>query len=311
VTSGISGTVASSRADDNRPTVGSITHGGATALTNAASVDYTVTFSDNVSDVDTGDFSLTKTGTADGAIASVSSPCSPSCTVTVDTITGDGTLRLDLSDNDSINVSGQVSGGSRAQNYSWGESYTIDKTAPAVSTPDLTAATDSGASDTDNSTSDDTPDFSGTAEADATVEVFYGGTNCLGTATATGGDWSLTATAIPAGTQSITAKATDAAGNVSAASAALSVTIDTTAPTTQIDSKTPSTTPTKLTTMTFTCSGADTGGSGVNSYQCKLDTGTYASCTSPQNLTSLSDAAHTFSVKAIDEAGNEDATPAS
>jgi len=58
----------------------------------------------------------------------------------------------------------------------------------------------------------------------------YDGTTALGTIAATAlGTWSLTPT-LAAGTHSITVKATDAAGNVSAASSALALTIDTTAP---------------------------------------------------------------------------------
>ena len=54
---------------------------------------------------------------------------------------------------------------------------------------------------------------------------------CLGSATANGsGAWSYTTAALANGAHSLTATATDAAGNTSAASAALSVTIDTTAP---------------------------------------------------------------------------------
>ena len=45
-------------------------------------------------------------------------------------------------------------------------------------------------------------------------------------------------------------------------------------------------------------------------FMCKLDAGVYASCTSPKSYTNLSQSMHTFSVKAIDDASNEDPTPA-
>ncbi|ATC63703.1 hypothetical protein CMV30_06905 [Nibricoccus aquaticus] len=109
---------------------------------------------------------------------------------------------------------------------------TVDTVAPvAPSAPDLATASDSGSSNTDNITSVTTPTFTGTAEANSTVELLRGGTTSLGTATANGsGNWTLAlGTALAQGTYSITAKATDSAGNTGAASSALSVTIDTTA----------------------------------------------------------------------------------
>lgn len=82
-------------------------------------------------------------------------------------------------------------------------------------------------------TNDNTPSISGNAEANSTVTVYYNGTNVLGTTTASGtGTFTVHNTANPLtdAAYSITAKATDAAGNTSAASAAITVTIDTVAP---------------------------------------------------------------------------------
>jgi hypothetical protein len=80
-------------------------------------------------------------------------------------------------------------------------------------------------------------------------------------------------------------------------------TIDTTFPETAIDSYPDSTINT--TSATFTFSADETA-----TFQCKLDSGNYASCTTPKNYASLAEGAHTFYVKAIDTATNEDATPA-
>lgn len=109
----------------------------------------------------------------------------------------------------------------------------IDDVAPATpAVPDLDAASDTGVSSTDNKTTATTLTFTGTAEAGSTVTLYdTDGTTVLGTATATGGNWSIMASGLAAGSHTVTAKAKDAANNVSAASGGLSVTIDTTAPT--------------------------------------------------------------------------------
>src|SRR5207248_1250418 len=104
----------------------------------------------------------------------------------------------------------------------------------APATPDLTDASDSGASNTDNITSATSPTFTGTAEAGSTVTILVDGV-AKGSGTATGGSYSITTTALTAGTHSITATATDAAGNVSAASGALSITVDNVKPTVTVN----------------------------------------------------------------------------
>jgi Ca2+-binding RTX toxin-like protein len=192
---------------------------------------------------------------------------------------------------------------------------TIDATAPAApSTPDLSAASDSGASTTDNVTNIVTPAFTGTAEANATVTVFDG-TTVVGTTLANAaGAWSVTAGALAAGVHLITATATDVAGNASAASAALAVTIDTTAPVapatpdllaasdsgaSNTDNLTNVTTPafsgTAEANSTVTLlDGATVVGSGLADA-----TGAWSVTASP-----LADGVHAISAKATDLAGN-------
>jgi hypothetical protein len=83
-------------------------------------------------------------------------------------------------------------------------------------------------------TNDNTLTLTGSAEANATVKV-YDGATLLGSATANGaGAWSFTTGALTNGGHSLTATATDVAGNTSAASSALSVTIDASAPVTPV-----------------------------------------------------------------------------
>jgi VCBS repeat-containing protein len=110
-------------------------------------------------------------------------------------------------------------------------SVTIDRGAPALpSAPGLALASNSG-STADSLTNVTTPTPTGTAEAHALVTLLVDGVS-IGTTTADGsGAWSFTpGTALAGGSRSITATATDAAGNTSAASGALALTLDATAP---------------------------------------------------------------------------------
>ena len=78
-------------------------------------------------------------------------------------------------------------------------------------------------SSTDNITNLKTPTLTGTSEAGATVAV-YNGTTKVGTGIAgADGAWTITTSAMGNGAQSMTTKATDAAGNVSIASGALTI----------------------------------------------------------------------------------------
>ena len=102
---------------------------------------------------------------------------------------------------------------------------TIDTVAPAApSTPDLDPASDTGGSNTDDRTTDDTPTLTGTAEGNTLVTLLDGSTS-LGGTTAIGGVWSISTSYLADGPYSLTAVAADAAGNASPASAALVVTI--------------------------------------------------------------------------------------
>ena len=96
---------------------------------NTSSVNFTVTFSETVTGVNLSDFSLMTSGVSGATVSGVSGLGSI-YTVTVNTGTGSGTIRLDVVDNDSIidTNSKPLDGG-----FSTGETYTIDKTAPAIS----------------------------------------------------------------------------------------------------------------------------------------------------------------------------------
>ncbi|MFN2642124.1 MAG: Ig-like domain-containing protein, partial [Actinomycetota bacterium] len=71
--------------------------------------------------------------------------------------------------------------------------------------------------------------FSGTAEIGSTVKV-YEGTTKIGQAAASGTAWNFSLTTLATGSHTVTATATDAAGNVSPASAARTFSVDAQSP---------------------------------------------------------------------------------
>ena len=119
------------RVDTTAPTVQSINRAGTTP-TNAASVSWTVLFSESVTGVDASDFALVTTGAVTGATITTVSGSGSQYTVTANTGTGSGTLGLNLVDNDTIlDASANRLGGTGSGNGNFtGQSYTIDKTAP-------------------------------------------------------------------------------------------------------------------------------------------------------------------------------------
>jgi len=109
--------------------------------------------------------------------------------------------------------------------------FTIDTTAPDAPVV-IAISDDNGSSASDAITSDNTLVFSGTAEANSSVEVFLDGTS-LGTIVTNGtGVWSYdyTGTALADGPYILTAQATDLAGNSSPVSSDFPFTVDTSAP---------------------------------------------------------------------------------
>jgi predicted outer membrane repeat protein len=109
------------------------------------------------------------------------------------------------------------------------------------------------------------------------------------------------------GSHTFSVRAIDTAGNTDPTPASYTWTIDTSAPDTTITANPPSIT--NSTNVTFSFTGSDNG--TIASYQCQLDGATFAACASPVSYGGLSQGSHTFSVRAIDTAGNTDPTPAS
>ena len=108
------------------PTVVAISRADANP-TNAATVDYTVEFSEDVDGFTTESLSLVTSGTS-GLVDSIIPTTGTTFTVTILSVSGDGTLRLDLTDGTSITSSNDLSG-LIGTPYT-GEVYDIDQTAP-------------------------------------------------------------------------------------------------------------------------------------------------------------------------------------
>ena len=113
--------------DTTEPDVSSILRASPDPTT-AASVDFTVTFSEPVieTSVDASDFAVATSSGISGAAVSGVSGSGATYTVSVSTGTGSGTIRLDLIDDDSIvDASSNPLGGVGNDDFTTGEYYTI------------------------------------------------------------------------------------------------------------------------------------------------------------------------------------------
>ncbi|WP_296949419.1 Ig-like domain-containing protein [uncultured Massilia sp.] len=213
------------------PHVASVERAGAAdplAPAAATTVTYTVTFDQAVTGVDKTAFVLSASGNANGTIDTVTGS-GTTYTVTVKDVAGDGTLRLDVLAGNTIQNAG---GTPLSGDYTTGQTFSLDHTAPAaVAGFAILGADDTGRLDTDGITNVAAPRISGSGEANATIKLYdTDGTTLLGQTTADGsGKWTISSSALDEGQHTLTVRQTDAAGNVSAASAGLTVTIDTTA----------------------------------------------------------------------------------
>lgn len=170
--------------------------------------------------------------------------------------------------------------------YNW----TVDSTAPdtnLTSTP----------SDPSN---DNTPTFSFTSpDATATFQCrMDGGAYAACTSPAAFGP-------LTEGPHTFDVYAIDTVGNTDATPATYTWAIDLTSPDTSIDS-TPAN-PSNDANPAFTFSSAD----ATATFECQIDGGGFSACTSGSSFGPLGDGSHTFEVRAVDPAGNQDATPAS
>lgn len=203
--------------------------------------------------------------------------------------------------NHTIKVKATYNNGNYESDDSSVLNYTIDSSAPsAPSVPNLNTANDTGASDSDNITSDTTPTFSGTAEAGTTVDIIINGVVDGTTSVNGSGVWSYTTGVLNDGAYTITAKAIDTAGNQSPASSSLAVTIDGTNPTVTATATSLSIDSVRLTVVATDANTLE--------YAYSVGGATYGSYTAnaEHDFTNLdTNSSHIFFVKTRDIAGNE------
>jgi hypothetical protein len=132
--------------------------------------------------------------------------------------------------NGTFNVTATVTDAAgNASNASTAWSVTVDTSSP--NPPVINGFGDNSGLGSDTITNDTTPTLSITAEAGSTVEVFRDSVSVGFATEVSSGSFSFaTSSPLGDGTYAFTAKATDAAGNVSTASTAQSITVDDTDP---------------------------------------------------------------------------------
>ena len=194
--------------------------------------------------------------------------------------------------------------------------FTVDTIAPATAA-NLTITNDATNTAIPNGgfTNDDTPVVSGTAEAGSLVTI-YDGATALGSVTAdAGGSWRFVSRALAQGTHTLSARVTDAAGNVSVPSGTATVVVDTVAPApvtlTASNNNGATATPIASNGTTNDSTPVLTGTAEAGSRIFISDGNTVlGSVTAGSNgqwsftTPTLADGPHTLSVTAIDAAGN-------
>lgn len=254
--------------------------------TNAGSVTFGVVFNRAVTGVSLSTFNLNTTGVTGASLASVSGS-GTLYLVTVNTGSGDGTIKLD------VNGAG-VSPTATNVPYIAGQVYTIDKTKPTGS-----LVINAGATLTNNGTVTLT---TAASDASAGMQMRFSndGTNWSSYESfAVSKSWGLSA---GDGLKTVYVEYKDAASNSNSYSA--TITLDQAAPQTTILTGPPS--PTNSSSATFTFSSSEAG----STFQYSVDGGSYIGAASPLTINSLAEGARTFAVRATDPAGNVDLTAA-
>ena len=186
----------------------------------------------------------------------------------------------------------------------------IDTTIPA--SPEnlkLHPDSDSGISNSDNLTNQTTPTITGTAEAGASIQLFFGD-EIIGNATANNaGNWEITTNTLANGVYHLTAKSTDIAGNTSANSTPLVITIDTALPLVNLTTLNEGSLLTPGATLTGTVDGTGSNIANLAYYFDNLTAipitfNTTGEFNQPIDLTGITNGTHTLTITTTDNAGN-------
>jgi hypothetical protein len=141
----------------------------------------------------------------------------------------------------------------------------------------------------------------GLAEAGSTVRL-YATSDCSGTPVGTGSASTFASTGIAVSvahdtTTVLRATVSDAGGTSACSTRSISYLEDSTPPSISITSHPSARTPSGSATLAFSANEGAT-------FQCRLDSGSFASCSSPLSYSSLTPGQHTFQVQGTDLAGN-------
>ncbi|HZH04377.1 MAG TPA: Ig-like domain-containing protein, partial [Myxococcaceae bacterium] len=146
---------------------------------------------------------------------------------------------------------------------------------------------------------------SGTAEPGARVSVVIDGAEVGSEVADASGAWSVTSPRLADGSHRVTARAFDPVGNEGPTSAQTLFTVDGGAPETVLTAF-----PAALSRFSEAAFAFESDDAPVT-YECRVDgTGAFFACEMPFSVTGLKDGEHRLEVRAVDAAGNADATPA-
>lgn len=297
--------------DREKPTVTIDQAAGQADPAGSSPVNFTVTFSKSVTGFATGDVILSAS-TTPGTLTGTVSGGPAVYNVAVSGMTGDGVVVASIPADAAQDTAGNTS----TTSTSTDNSVAYDAVSPAVTINQAAGQSDPVNTGLIHFTAVFTEPVTGFATGGVTLTSALAGLTQTVTeiAPSDGTTYDISVGGL-SGSGTVSASiaagvATDAAarGNTASTSTDNTVTFDAVRPETTIDSH-----PAVSTTSTsaaFTFSATDVG-TGVASFGCDLDGGGFAVCTSPRNFTGLSGGIHTFQVRAADNIGNVDATPAS